>query len=228
MTATGLIAFLLLGLSLMANAAELRPGGRLFEAEAETNRATLAALELSRDEVDPGFFVEDETATHSHPDMFFPAWAYFDAAGDFGSPAFTLDELRASGEQAREAADQELVRALELTTEPGTVPVDRQGRAPKPLDASEGRFERRGACLALIPDRGRTGSFRFELPVGGFSYRTAPGTEVELKLARFGDAFVTELPATIGAATVAIPADASEVPWRVELRSGGRVFACQA
>ena len=32
----------------MANVAELRAGGHLFAAEGDTNRATLAALELSR------------------------------------------------------------------------------------------------------------------------------------------------------------------------------------
>jgi hypothetical protein len=225
-TVTGLVAAALFGLTLMANAAELRPAGRFFEAEAETNRATLAALELSRDEVDPDLFAEDETTAHSHPDMFFPAWAYFDAASDFGSPAFSVEELRASGEQAREAADQELVRALELTTEPGTVRARLNGEGPEPLNASDGRFQRRGACLVLLPDRGRSGAFRIQVPPGGFAFRTGPTTDVELKLARFGDAYVTELPATIGSATVAIPTDASAVPWRAELRSGERVFAC--
>ena len=42
-TAVGVVAFLLFGLSLMANVADFRAGGQLFRAEGETNRATLAA-----------------------------------------------------------------------------------------------------------------------------------------------------------------------------------------
>lgn len=225
-TVTGLLAFVLFGLALMANLAQLRAGGRLFEAEGETNRATLAALELSRDTVDPGLYAEDDSAAHSHPDMFFPAWAYFDAVRDFGSPAYGVGELLGSGEQAREAADQELVRALRLTTEPGGPSLRGGGAPPEPLDATDGRFARGSACLVLIPDRGRSGSFRFEIPPGGFAYRAPTGAEIEVKLARFGDAFVTGLPSTRGSAVVAVPTDSSDVPWRAELRSGERALAC--
>ncbi len=121
-TTTGVIACVLLLGSLTANVAELRVGGHLFAAEGDTNRATLAALELSRERVDPSLQVEDGSTTHSHPDMLFPASAYFAAAEDFGSPAFDLDQLRAAGAQAREAADQELVRALAMKP----IPLPRQ------------------------------------------------------------------------------------------------------
>jgi hypothetical protein len=211
-SATGLVAFVLFGLSLMANVAELRAGGRLFAAEGETNRATLGALELSRDRVDPNLAVEDSTTSHSHPDMLFPAWAYFDASDDFGSPAFSPDELVGAGAQAREAADQELVRAFALSADP----------APS---AEKGLGSTRG-CLTLAATSGGSGNLQFEVPPGGFAYRTAQSTEVEVKVGRFGPP-VAELPPVKGSAEVAIPTDASSLPWRAELRAGTRTLVCR-
>lgn len=226
-TVTGTIATLALTLALLANVSELRAGGRLFEAEGATNRATLAALELSRQHVEPDFFVEDEAAAHSHPDMFFTAAAYFAAAEELGSPAFSLDQLQGSAEQAREAADQELVRALELTVVPGgSGRVSRGVDPPKLIDTSNGGSFRLGACLALAPDRGRSASFRLELPAGGMNYRTSSENEVELSLSRFGEAFSTDLPAIKGSGEVAIATDASPVPWRAELTTTRKTLVC--
>jgi hypothetical protein len=225
-TASGLVAFVLLALSLMANVAELRAGGRLFAAEGDTNRATLAALELSRDRVDADLAVEDESTAHSHPDMLFPAWAYFAATDEFGSPAFSLVELSDAGSQAREAADQELVRALALTPE-APRPLRRPLQAPPvALGVSGGGTRPAGRCLALLPDAGSTGSFLVEVPRGGFAYRTGPRVEVGVSLGRFGDTAVTELSSRRGSAEVAIPADASAIPWRAELRTGGKTLIC--
>lgn len=226
-TAVSLVAAVLFGLSLTANVAELRVGGHLFGAEGETNRATLAALELARDRVDPNLAVEDSSTTHSHPDMLFPAWAYFDAAADFGSPAFDEAELAASGEQAREAADQELVRALGIEAAPAGAPrVDRAGQAPTVSGEAGGRALTRGPCVALLPEAGRTATFTLELPPGGLSYRTAPGNTVEAKLGRFADSPVVELPPVAGSAEVAIPGDRSPVRWTAELTTARRVLAC--
>lgn len=226
-TTVGLVTFVFFALSLMANVAELRVGGHLFAAEGDTNRATLAALELSREWVDPNFAVEDESALHSHPDMFFTASAYFETADDFGSPAYTPDELLGAGEQAREAADQELTRILGLAAEPVVaIAINRQGRRPKLLAVGDGRAVGVGGCLALIPDRDRTAAFQVALPPGGLAYRTAAGNAVELSVARFGEAFATELPPVAGSAEVSIPTDTSDVPWRAELKTGARVLAC--
>lgn len=225
---TGLLAVVVLGLSLMANASTLRAGARLFQAEAETNQATLAALEIARDKVDRGLPAEDgEKTTHSHPDMFFPIWAYFDLAHDEGSPAYDLAELEATGEQAREAADQELVRTLHVEVVPTATPkIDRTATAPTPLSESAGHVRPTGACVALVPERGRAGSFQLELPPGGFSYLTRPGARVTVKLGRFGDQLVNELPVVTGSGEVAIPTDSASKPWRAELVTEAKTFAC--
>jgi uncharacterized membrane protein len=227
-TVTGLLAVVVLGLSLMANASTLRAGARLFQAEGETNRATLAALEIARDKVDRGLLAEDaESTVHSHPDMFFPIWAYFELADDQGSPAYDLTELETAGEQAREAADQELVRTLEIETEPVAAPkVDRAGSPPAALTESNGQARNRGACLVLVPEPGRTATFQLELPPGGFSFLTRPGTAVTIKLGRFADLLVNELPAVTGSGEVAIPTDSASNPWRAEFTTEARTLAC--
>ena len=223
----GLIAFVFLGLSLLANVAELRVGGHLFAAEGATNRATLAALELSREHIDPAVAVEDGSETHSHPDMLFPAYAYFDAAKDFGSPAYSEAELLASGEQAREAADQELARVLAIAAQPFDGRRASRGPAPKPLGEGDGTTARLGGCIVLRPEPGRVGTFQLELPRGGFSYVTRPDTELEAHLARFADAAATPIPLPFDRGEVAIPTDASAVPWRAEVQTDGRALVCR-
>lgn len=223
----GLIAFVFLGLSLLANVAELRVGGHLFAAEGATNRATLAALELSREHVDPDLMVEDGSTTHSHPDMLFSTAAYFDAAADFGSPAYPLDQLLAAGEQAKEAADQELVRALDLKAEPLSSRLRAAGPPPRVVVASNGRSVAAGGCAVLTPSPGQAASFQLELPPGGFSYATPPGTQLEVHLARFATAFGNSIPVPFDRGEIAIPPDAGEVQWRAEVQTDGRTLACR-
>ncbi len=226
-TAIGLVATVIFGLSLMANVADFRAGGQLFRAEGETNRATLAALELSRDHVDFGRVVEGEDTKHSHIDLLFPVWAYFEAAEKFGSPAYSLAQLEATGEQAREAADQQLVNDLEIAPHPTVRPkLSHSGPAPKLLTAAGGSAVTRASCLLLRPARGYTGSFQLELPPGGFAYWTAADAEVDLKVGRFGEQLVTALAPTAGPAEVPIPTDASDVPWRAQLDTAAKTIVC--
>jgi len=227
-TVTGLLAVVVLGLSLMANASTLRAGARLFQAEGETNRATLGALEIARDQVDRGLSAEDaEKTTHSHPDMFFPIWAYFDLANDEGSPAYDLAELEAAGEQSREAADQELVRTLHIEVLPTARPkVDRGGPGPTPVSEAGGQARAVGGCVALTPEPGRSGVFQLELPPGGFSYLTRPDAKVTIKLGRFADLLVNELPPVTGSGEVVIPTDSAQKPWRAEVSSEAKALFC--
>jgi hypothetical protein len=226
-TTVGLIAFVFLALSLLANVAELRVGGHLFTAEGATNRATLTALELSREHIDPSVAVEDGNETHSHPDMLFPAYAYFDAAEDFGSPAYNEAELLASGEQAREAADQELVRVLGIAPQPLQGRLASRGPAPKSLGGGPGDTASIGGCTLLLPEPGRAAAFQLELPPGGFSYTTRPGTQLEVGLARFAEAFAPLGPAAFNRGEISIPPDASAVPWRAEIKTDGRTLVCR-
>lgn len=226
-TVVGLVAVVLFGLALMANAAILRAGGRLFQAEGETNRAELAAVEFARGRFDSNLLVEDESTTHSHGDMLFPAWAYFGMVEESGSPAYDADELEASSELAREAADQELIRLLAISPKQLSGPLPRRGAGPTLLEAEGGDAVQRGACLRLRAEPGETAVFRLRLPPSGFSYRPGPGGRVELGLARFADAFEA-LEAPPGPVEVEIPRDAGRFAWRAELTTGGSVLACPA
>lgn len=227
-TVTGLLAVIVLGLSLMANASTLRAGARLFQAEGETNRATLGALEIARGKVDTGLSAEDaEKTTHSHPDMFFPIWAYYELVDDEGSPAYDLGQIEAAGEQSREAADQELVRTLEVEVVPTATPkIDRAGNGPTPLSETNGHAQVIGGCVALTPEPGRVATFQLELPPGGFSYRTRPDAKLTIKLGRFADLLVNELPPVVGSGEVAIPTDSAPKLWRAEVTSEARTLVC--
>src|SRR5262249_19231299 len=136
-------------------------------------------------------------------------------------------ELLASGAQAREAADQELVRDYAIAAVPAAAPrVDRAGRPPVVTGEASGRALTRGPCVALLPEPGRTATFTLEVPPGGLGYRTAPENTVETKLGRFAEQPVVELPPVAGSAEVAIPGDRSQAAWDAELTSAGRVLAC--
>jgi hypothetical protein len=64
------------------------------------------------------------------------------------------------------------------------------------------------------------------LPPGGFSYLTRPGAAVTIKLGRFADLLVNELPAITGSGEVAIPTDSAPNPWRAEFTIEARTLAC--
>jgi hypothetical protein len=227
-TVLGLLATTVLALSLLANVSTLRAGARVFQVEGETNRATLAALEIARAEVNTDLPAEDaEKTTHSHADMLFPIWAYFELTEEEGSPAYSLSELETAGGIAREAADQELIRTLEVEVAPKLAPeVDRQAPPPQLLSESNGQARSRGGCVVLSPESGRTANFQLSLPRRGFSYLTSPETKVTIKLARFADTPGNELPTVGGSGEVAISTDSAPNPWRAELTTEARVIAC--
>jgi hypothetical protein len=227
-TVLGLLATSLLALSLLANASTLRAGARVFEVEGETNRATLGALEIARDEVNTDLPAEDvEKTTHSHADMLFPIWTYFEMTEEDGSPAYSLSEIETAGGIAREAADQELIRTLEIEVMPRLAPkIDRSAPAPQLLSESNGHARPHGACVVLLPEKGRAANFQLALPRGGFSYLTSPGTKVAIKLARFADAPANELAPVAGSGEVVIPTDSAPAPWRAELTTEAKVLAC--
>ena len=82
--------------------------GRYLRAISRKEQAELTATDLVRSRValsfkPEGFFLRDVTAG-----------AYFDVEGKFGSPAFSIDELRSSPRDARQAADGVIVRALNI------------------------------------------------------------------------------------------------------------------
>jgi hypothetical protein len=209
--------------SLLANGALMGAGGRLIRLEAATNRAQLGALEVARDEVSDDVVVESaEQTTLSNPDMLFDAGTYFDVAKSFGSPAYSEGEIEGAPEQAREAADQLLARALPVSVRPGFHPA-----RGAPIAVIEGGDYRRrpGGCVRIVPGEGSATRVVVEM-TGGLSYSLAGAEQPELRLRRFADGFavVPDLPP--GPARVAIPADRSEHPWEAELVTTSSLELC--
>ena len=227
-TAAGLVAFVFLGLSLMANVAELRAGGHLFGAEGDDQSGYPRGAGA---EPRPGRSQTCRSRTPRRPipipTCSFPPGPTSAPPRSSARPPTVVDQLLAAGAQAREAADQELVRALGIVAEPGVARrLAQRGAPPEALAADAGIARPLGACLSLIPNPGGTATFQIELPPGGLSLRSAPGAEVELKLARFADQPLEALSARSPSGEVAIPRDASPTPWRAELVTETKTLAC--
>lgn len=210
--------------SLLSNGAQMGVGGRVVRLESATNRAELGALEIAREDVPDDFTVEaGGLTTLSNPDMLFDAGAYFDIANSYGSPADSEAELEAAPEQAREAADQLLARALPISALPGFRPAGSGS-----ITVVEGTDDRRrpGGCVTISPRDGSAARVVIDVPSGGFSYR-GPGAGLsELKLRRFGEGFAVAPDLPAGAARVAIPADGSDRPWQAELVARSKLVLC--
>lgn len=211
--------------SLLANGALMGVGGRVVRLESATNRAQLAALEVARDDVSSELPVEaGGVTTLSNPDMLFDAGTYFEVTKTYGSPAYSEAGLEGAPEQAREAADQLLARALPITVKPGFHPV--RGSAPVAPVEGSGFHRRPGGCASIFPAGGPPARVVVDVPSGGFSYAVAATEQPELKLRRFAEGFavVPELP--LGPARVAIPTDRSDRSWQAELVTASRLELC--
>jgi hypothetical protein len=169
--------------------------------------AGLAALELTRDVVDPSFELIEENSDVDYLG-FVDAAAYLSAVDAFGSPAYTPAELAASAEDAREAADKVFAAALELRLRP----------------ADAGAASDRCSRLSL----GREPA-TVEVGPGGASFDLAPGSTLQVQLRRYAS---ERFPVRVGrlrgsgAATLAIPPDRSSEPWELGLSGSGGVSVC--
>ncbi|MEK6277281.1 MAG: hypothetical protein AABM29_04625 [Actinomycetota bacterium] len=227
------------GISLVANVAELDPGGRFFREEGEYNRANLGALELTRGQVSPGFVPEDEDANIfsllPHRDLAFPAGAYFAAVDKLGSPAYSPAELPGAPQAPRISADQLLGRALPVTAQaaPARVPPAAEPSSSPPFPVRPGQVAERGTasvagdCVRLRPDAGAQARFTLALPPGGFVYGTDPNASVRVRLARFAlPVFPVEIAVPPGSAEVLIPTDRSNRPWNALIDTRSELVAC--
>lgn len=168
----------------------------------QIERADLAALEITRPRVVPGFRIEEAEADTGYVPV--EANAYFETRDADGSPAYDEAELAAAPEHARIPGDKVMAAALGVALAPG-----RMGKAchPAPID---------GGSLVLPLDRG-----------GASLLATRP---LQLALGRFSESFPVALgelrPGTW--TTLRIPPDLSPQPWKLQLSGGGQVTVCLA
>lgn len=192
---------------------------------AEIVRADLAALEISRKTVEPGFFIDEENGETGfvHVD----AGSYLSARDAYGSPAYDTSELLSSSEVARFAADKVLVSALRFGLAParpsdfplkGALPAGIEGAAAVPVPA--------GACVA-VP--GSPQAPLLSLPPAGAAIVAGAQAVNDIQMRRFArEEFSVDFgegPASGEAVEIATPVDASTVPWKMQLE-GGAATVC--
>ncbi len=218
-------AVALLGFSLLANVAEMKVGGDFYERESAYNRAELAALELIRDDVDPGAIPEaDPMPIYPHRDLTFNAGDYFSFIDAHGSPVDSPGDLTSAPDDAREGADALLLRLRPFAAEPGGEPAS-DGAAPLVGPTLNAQVEAEGACnevAPILPDGPALATFA--VPPEGIYFEAERG-QAAITMGRFANDVTVRLPPAGEEGTLVVPADTSEVPWRAgfSLPGGGRV-----
>lgn len=210
----GVRALLVAGAVVLAvtaiNFGELERGSDHLQDQTVLTRADLGAMEIARETISPYFFLSPEVAgTPSLIDV--NATAYFPAAREHGTPAYTPAELAEAPEEGRAQADVVLAAALPVTLAPP------------------------------LPDRDRFSGGCRELPGGGANeeLRLRPGTttiqldagpQARVFLRRFA---TEEFPVLAGrvdggsAAELSIPADRAQRPWRLLLEARQPARVCR-
>jgi hypothetical protein len=197
--------------AVVSNLAVLKDGKEVFMRTAFFTRADMAALEISRHTVEPGFWLSPTIAgTPSIGDI--QAEKYLAAVREFGSPAESPQWLAAAPEVYRRQADIVLAAAL-----PVSAPILPGGAGVKAL-----------RCSPLRPGRG--GELEVRLAAGVTWVKLAPGPRAELSLRRFARAhFPVKLGRLPGGsvAAVHIPADEAPQPWWLRVAGGSEARACR-
>ena len=182
--------------ALPGNLFALRTNGENIRTNSAEVKADLAVAELERDNIDP--------AAEVSPTLLHPVTVarYLALSDEYGSLAWTQDELLAQPDVIRQWADASLLRLLD------TGPVPYEG----PL----------ADCSTM---RAEGGALDFELPAGGALLRSAGGGQLHLR--RFADTPTSgfRLPAT-GAVQLELPADASPQPWEASIEGAGAIRVC--
>lgn len=165
------------------------------------SRAEFAMLEMARDRVDPAYVVSaDFRVAEAGGGLYLgiPAGAYLDSAGQNGSIAFTLAELRQQPEKVRRVADAALLGALGLELIP----------AAKPAAASE--------CRTAAPSPGRRAAV--PLRTGRQYLLLRGGRTATIGLRRFADSGPGAALARLrpgGWTALDIPLDAAAERWQI-------------
>jgi hypothetical protein len=176
-------------------------------------RARLAAVDIARDDVSPGFVVYFFSLVPK------PASEYFSAVDAFGSPALSESELRASDQSQRAAADHQLATAEGVKL---TLPAPGAGQ----VAVARGRCRTANgsasnSATALGPGRYALRLLRLPAVAGNLS--------LPVTAARFADYPTIDL-GFVNKRTVAtlnIPPDRSNLPWRLYWPLGTAVTVCR-
>ena len=197
-----------------------------YRPASQLEKASLGAVEIARDTVEPGFVLSEELTDTGYVHV--EAAPYLSARDAFGSPAYTPAEIADAPPLARFTADKVLFAALRMglfTVPASTLP------AVKPSAVEPGASLvtiPAGAC-ALVPSDGSNTPL-LSLPRSGVVFRAGADPINEVKLTRFAvGEFPIELEESVPAgatAEIAIPPDRATVPWRMQLETAGTTTVC--
>jgi hypothetical protein len=216
--------FFVAALATGANLSTLHDSYNAYRTATAIVRSDLAALEISRDQADPGFVLTPENSGFEYFG-YVVAGPYLSAADKFGSPAYSEAQLAGAPESARVAADKVFAAALGLRLEPLSTLPPAGATAPQLLGPSGALAGESPGCVTVQPIA--TGPPVLTLPPGGAMLEAAPGVRAELGLRRFASAAFPVHVATLrGAGRLDIPRDNSGRPWELQVSATGKVTVC--
>ncbi len=190
----------------------LHDGADWLKSQTVLTRSDLAAIEISRRTVDPDFRLTPTVAgTSSLIDV--AARDYLEAERDFGSPAYTPQELAAAPAAGRRQADIVLSRALPLST------------VVRPGAHIPGR--ERGDCIS-VGSSSRTSNVA--LAPGATRIDVASGPPVRISLRRFASgAYPVHAKAAPGDSVtiLRIPPDRAPQPWYLHVDAAQQARVCR-
>ncbi len=207
--------------SLCANIAELGDVAQSVRAQSSATRAKLAAVEIAGPAADRSITLEEPPGA-----MNFSVEQFHGLNADFGLPAYSEAELKASAPGARQIADQELVRVARIAPEPVQEILPPPG-TPAPavaVQVGQPAPRRHGSCVSLVPGGAGKTSALVRFQSGGVAYRSA--APVEASIGRFADLPAASLPALAGASRIVVPDTVSRAPWTVAMEVSAPTLVC--
>lgn len=223
---------LLVGLAIAAGAVAgnvyyLHQAYLSYRVTSQLEKADLAALDLARATVEPGFLLEEDIADTGY--VHIDAGSYFAARDEFGSPAYSPDELAEAPGNTRYAADKVLFAALRLQLEPLAAGPLRSQPSPPAQVGADGIVAIPARGCAEVASEGETTPL-IALPPGGGAVLAKNAPITDITMARFSEG---EMPIELqqglepGEATeLKIPPDRSDVPWKIQLQTAGAATVC--
>lgn len=186
-----------------------RDGSDWLKNQSVLTKADLAGIDIARNRVAPEFELAPQIAgTPSLIDVF--AGRYLEAEEEFGTPAYTPQELTEAPEPGRRQADLVISQALPLST------------------STSAGAEAPGKSCAL--GGGAEAPEDTTLGFGVTRIIAEPGSSVAFSLARFAEPgeYTVKTAGAPGDSTtlLTIPHDGSRVPWRLHVEAQQPVYVC--
>ena len=197
------------------NLAQMKEGSDWEKGQSVLTRSDLAAMEIARGTISPRFFLGSVETSGTASLSLVEAEKWFEAVDRWGSPAYSVAELKRAPPVGRHYADLVLSQALPISSEetPGSF-------------ASSGAAA--GACFTL--PGGESAQRDVRIGPGETRVEVAPGPPAAIALRRFA---TEEFPVAVaggegGTTTVlTIPKDRASLPWFVHVEASQTTRVCR-